>query len=418
MSTTAPERIDNATLIAVATLFAVTVGAIGLVGYLDSGGLTTSFVSGSVSGSGNYVGAVAGEVDAGQRVSDVYWNVERAGSGVDGATGERDVDAAGLTTDEMTGAAATQNMAALDTGFAWTTTDEYPVLQWQVESVSLETPDQVLVGESASASVSLSLVDGRTVTADEVAAFSSNESFLTVSEGTIETSDTGTVELTATAGGQSVSETIDVVTPADVSLVETTLPYDRVGTDVDAPIRAVLENAGGATGDFTVEYAVDGEVVESRTVDVEGNTEQTVQYNWTAPGTGEYEIAVNGTSLGMLTVVEEPETSVASVSLDAATVGEGEAATVTAQLDNAGDAAGSHEVELTVDGETVTTKTVIVPADGRTVSFAWTADGTGGRRSGADRGHPHVSGGLGGRSARLRELSPCLGRRRRDREGG
>jgi ABC-type Fe3+-siderophore transport system permease subunit len=37
MSTTAPERIDNATLIAVATLFAVTVGAIGLVGVVVPG---------------------------------------------------------------------------------------------------------------------------------------------------------------------------------------------------------------------------------------------------------------------------------------------------------------------------------------------------------------------------------------------
>ncbi|PSP31913.1 hypothetical protein BRC64_08430 [Halobacteriales archaeon QH_10_67_22] len=83
-------------------------------------------------------------------------------------------------------------------------------------------------------------------------------------------------------------------------------------------------------------------------------------------------------------MVEEPETSVASVSLDAATVGEGEAATVTAQLDNAGDAAGSHEVELTVDGEGVATKTVIVPADGTAVSFAWTAPGTGEYEIGVD----------------------------------
>jgi len=349
----------------------------GLAGYLADARVTSSFATGSVDGERNVGGAI-GKSSASASMSDVYWNVETTGadSGI-AEKGSSVTETTRLTTDEMTGAAAATNMDGLDTGFAWTSTDEYPVLQWQVDSVSLSTPDQVIVGQPSTVTVSLELSDGRSVPASETAQVTSNETFLTVSQDVIETTDNGTAELAATVGSASGTGTVEVLTPPDISLTDTILPYERVGADVDAPIRAVLENDGGATGEFQVQYAIDGEVVESRTVSVAGYTEATAQFNWSTPGPGEYEVAINGTELGTLTVVEEPETNVVDATLDESTVAESDAATVTATLENVGDAAGSHDVELTVDGETVATKTVIVPADGTTVSFEWAADGSG-----------------------------------------
>ncbi|PSP31914.1 hypothetical protein BRC64_08435 [Halobacteriales archaeon QH_10_67_22] len=216
----------------------------GLVGEIGrTGSLTKSYASGPVSGSED-VGGVVGI--GGNYVSDAYWNVETAGVD-DPAVGYSNTDRqfTGLTTEEMTGSAAGENMDALDTEFAWTMTDNYPVLQWQVDSISLSVPDQVITGQPADVTASAALTDGRSVPVTETADYSVNESFLSVSDGTLETTDTGTVELTATVGDTSTTETIDVVTPADISLTDATLPYDRVGTDVDAPMSTAKSSNHG-----------------------------------------------------------------------------------------------------------------------------------------------------------------------------
>ncbi|WP_415378747.1 GLUG motif-containing protein [Halosimplex sp. TS25] len=347
----------------------------GLVGSVTDSTLRRAYSTGSVDGE-TQVGGVAGSSDGG--ISDTYWNGETAAT--DAAVGRErgsGFDATELTTDEMTGQSATANMGGLDTSTFWAPTDEYPVLQSQVDAVSLSIPDQIIIDRPTTATASVTLADGRTVAVTGTADYDANQSHLSVDAGSVATSGTGPVEVTATVAGHSDSATVSVVTPPDISVDDAALRYDRVGSETAAPVDVTLTNDGGADGEFDALLSVNGTVEETRTVTVPGHSTRAVQFNWSAPATGTYSVAVNDTNLGDLTVVEEPETSVASVTTSENLLAVGNATTVEATLENAGDAAAGHTVELTANGETVATKEVVVPADGTTVSFDYPGDSTG-----------------------------------------
>jgi len=85
--------------------------------------------------------------------------------------------------------------------------------------------------------------------------------------------------------------------------------------------------------------------------------------------------AANATNGTYAVGVERPATAIAGVSVSDDRVAPGDRATVTATVTNDGLAAGTHEVELTVDGEVVATESVTVPADStREVEFARSFD--------------------------------------------
>jgi len=348
----------------------------GLAGYMKESTLNGAYSAGSVDGE-TRVGGVVGSSDGG--VDDVYWNGDVAGTD---AAVDRDRSGAGfdtteLATDEMTGQSAATNMDALDTSTFWEPTAEYPVLESQVDAVSLSVPDQVIVDRPATATASVSLTDGRTVAVTGTADYSTNQSFLSVDGGVIDTSGTGAVEVTATVAGQSDSSDASVVTPPDISVDSRSLRYERVGTETAAPVDVTLDNDGGADGEFDVVLLVDGSRESTRTVTVPGHSTRSVQIDWSAPATGTYAVAVNGTEVGDLTVVDEPETSVAAATLSEELLAVGNATTVEATLQNAGDAAAGHTVELTANGDTVAARDVVVPADGTTVTVDYTAESTG-----------------------------------------
>jgi hypothetical protein len=101
----------------------------GLVGQISYGTVETSFATGSVTGE-SQVGGVAGDADRG--VTGAYWNSESTGQDV-GTGGDTD-GVTDLTTEEMQGESAKQNMDALDFETVWTTvTDpaDYPQLLWE-----------------------------------------------------------------------------------------------------------------------------------------------------------------------------------------------------------------------------------------------------------------------------------------------
>ncbi|WP_436923053.1 CARDB domain-containing protein [Halosimplex amylolyticum] len=362
----------------------------------DANTITRTYATGAVSGSeavggllGGNVGAVersyaTGDVSGDAKVGGLighnrgdaaalYWNGEAAGD----AVGEGSTAGTSLTADETVGASASSAMNALTFGQVWVTTDETPVLRSEVEAVSLSIPDQIIVDRGATATVQVSLRGDRTVGATEAAAYDVNRSVLSIDGGRVDTSGTGSVDVTATVADRSDSATVSVVTPPDVSVDSSGLRYDRVGAETAAPVDVTLRNDGGADGEFDLSLSINGTVGQTRTVVVPGHGTETVQFNWSAPATGTYQVALNGSSLGTLTVVDEPETSVASATSSEELLAVGNATTVEATLENAGDAAAGHTVELTANGETVATKDVVVPADGTTVSFEYTADSAG-----------------------------------------
>jgi PKD repeat protein len=100
----------------------------GLVGFNVGGGMVSeSYATGLVDGS-NRVGGLVG-LNAESMVSESYWDTETTGqSSSQGGTG--------LTTSEMTGTAATSNMAGFDFTSTWETVtnpNDYPVLAWESE---------------------------------------------------------------------------------------------------------------------------------------------------------------------------------------------------------------------------------------------------------------------------------------------
>jgi PGF-CTERM protein len=85
--------------------------------------------------------------------------------------------------------------------------------------------------------------------------------------------------------------------------------------------------------------------------------------------------AANATNGTYAVGVERPATAIAGVSVSDDRVAPGDRAAVTATVTNDGLAEGTHEVELTVDGEVVATESVTVPADStREVEFARSFD--------------------------------------------
>jgi PGF-CTERM protein len=113
----------------------------GLVGAntLD-GTVRESYASGSVSGDENVGGLVGEKVDG--TITESYWDTESTGqfTSAGGATG--------LTTSEMTGDAAANNMRGFDFTSTWETVDgDYPKLSWQSDGGTDGSSDN---GESGS----------------------------------------------------------------------------------------------------------------------------------------------------------------------------------------------------------------------------------------------------------------------------
>jgi hypothetical protein len=103
----------------------------GLVGRGNGGALRQSYATGPVSGTSD-VGGLVGR-QAGSEVSTSYWDTNATGqSGLAGTQENTSVDATGLSTDQMTGAAATENMDDLDFTETWTpVAGDYPALRWE-----------------------------------------------------------------------------------------------------------------------------------------------------------------------------------------------------------------------------------------------------------------------------------------------
>lgn len=355
----------------------------GLIGW-NSGTITESYAIGAVTGD-ERVGGLVGEraSDEGNydpKLLDSYWNIGTSThSDPIGRTESMtdNIDATGLRTDEMTGADAPGNLDRLAFGDVYAATDEYPILRWQVESVDVSLDDAAITeGQRTDATVTLSLTDGTTVTATEVAEYDSDSSVATVDAGRLTTESVGETDVTATVAGQSDTATLEVLEPPEISQTGADIGAEGVVNGSAATITATYENTGGMAGYRTAELVVDGETVATnRTrVDLEGET--TVEFEFTPEETGEYDVAVDGTDAGTLTVVERGTVSVRDVSAPEQ-VGEGTTYRIDAHLVNDADVPVAESLSYSVDGETVTTESVAVAADGSTVTLDHAVEATG-----------------------------------------
>lgn len=91
------------------------------------------------------VAGFAGVNADGSEIIDSYWDSESSGHTV--GANEVDEGLTGLTTAEMTGTAAEDNMAGFDFVETWQITDNYPILGWEESPVSAEEEMQEIVSE-------------------------------------------------------------------------------------------------------------------------------------------------------------------------------------------------------------------------------------------------------------------------------
>jgi len=102
----------------------------GIVGS-NSGNITEAYAAAAITAQGTGTGGAVGTGPG--NTSHVYWDTEVSGI----TESERGT---GLTTDEITGDAARENMAGFDFNGTWRATQNYPALSWQSEDVEVIVP--------------------------------------------------------------------------------------------------------------------------------------------------------------------------------------------------------------------------------------------------------------------------------------
>ncbi|WP_123536464.1 M26 family metallopeptidase [Halosimplex salinum] len=98
----------------------------GLAG-TNAGTIRTSYAASRVSGDRNLGGLVGTNGDS--IVSQTYW--DEGAAGVENASGDEAGIGTALSTDDLTGESATENVDGFDTANVWMATDDYPVHQWE-----------------------------------------------------------------------------------------------------------------------------------------------------------------------------------------------------------------------------------------------------------------------------------------------
>jgi hypothetical protein len=118
----------------------------GLIGRMRNGSpqLLTSFAAGAVTGDHISVGGFIGTYDVGP-LADNYWDIESTGKTAPGAGTQEGVT--GLTTVQMTGTNASDNMIGFDFDNIWILTENYPALYW--EDVETEEPPLFAGGDGS-----------------------------------------------------------------------------------------------------------------------------------------------------------------------------------------------------------------------------------------------------------------------------
>ncbi|MFA9425673.1 hypothetical protein [Natronorubrum sp. A-ect3] len=116
--------------------------------------------------------------------------------------------------------------------------------------------------------------------------------------------------------GQTTSVTVEGP-PIDV--LDASVTTAEITTGGTATIDATVHNPTDVAVDRTLELAVDGIVVDTRTVTIEPNSERTVTFERQFDEAGTYEIAISGVDAGSVTVTDPEPFQIRDRELSAAT---------------------------------------------------------------------------------------------------
>jgi hypothetical protein len=153
--------------------------------------------------------------------------------------------------------------------------------------------------------------------------------------------------------------------PADISVTDLTAVPDEINEGENTTITASLINEGELTGTHEVKLKINGEVVETKEVEIEGQNGVSVSFNLAGLASGTYQISVDETSV-TLTVLPVKEPTPASFTLGPLEITLAEAdideeVSISVTVENIGESEGTYLVTCKINGNIVEEKEVTIP---------------------------------------------------------
>lgn len=296
-------------------------------------------------------GLVGTDRVGGNAIRRSYWDTNVSVNNSDGGTP--------LTTDEMTGENATENMD-FDFDDTWAATEGYPRIRANAEGLRMMVTDtRPAVGETVSVFVFLEF-DDSTVRVTGLSEYMSNDTDVaTVSIGSVEAVGEGVAAIEAAHSGRKATETVTVERVEPFFEVEA-LGTRTVGTGVELDAR--VTNLGRRNGTTKVTVSRGGNELATKNVTVAGDGFTTTTLSW-RPLDRETNYTANLTTEDDLEVTEMDTSEVLSDTVSPNRGGAGGEAerSMLPQLSVVGASVGT---EATEDGNLVT-----VTTDVRNIGF-------------------------------------------------
>ncbi len=195
---------------------------------------------------------------------------------------------------------------------------------------------------------------------------------------TVAQADAPELNVSVASANETATETVTVTEQAVFEVTLSSVPA-TVTVGENLTVEAVVTNGGDETATQQVSFAVDGQTETSTAVTLDGGVSETVTFEYTVgpSDTPELNVSVtsaNETATETVTVTEQAVFEVSLSSVPAA-VTVGENLTVTANITNVGNGAGTQPVSFAVDGDQ-TDEAAVALASGasETVAFGYIVD--------------------------------------------
>ena len=200
-----------------------------------------------------------------------------------------------------------------------------------------------------------------------------------VPTGALNASDGRRAFRAETPGFSRFAVAADVPTYPNFTVTDATLDTQQVTPGDPFSVTATVENSGNAGGTFTGGLAANGTVVATATTTIAADDTATLTLESRTTDTGTYELSVNDTVVGTITVAaqqsddspsndtqsgtenESEQFVVTNAELGASNVDVDEPFVVNATIENRGDERGAYTAALEVNGSVVTTKMRPIP---------------------------------------------------------
>lgn len=176
----------------------------------------------------------------------------------------------------------------------------------------------------------------------------------------------------------------DPISAPEFVLSDPHLDRAKIAVGESVTASATVRNGGNASSEFTAALVINGETVDTRTVQAAGGAEETVAFTKRFDEPGEYQIEIGDLEIGTVTVDEtasKPESAtfdLRNVTLSETAIDAGDDVDITAVVENVGAEAGTYTIDVRVDGDVTTTSDVTLEGgEPRTVTVTETFDEAG-----------------------------------------